>query len=309
MENDLKQAYRDMQKADFEEKSRLVYVGLKKEQSRLVDDMLKAEVLAHQEVRRVLTKNKKSGKLKGETTGIRPEFVESPAQAGSPLHKAMVASAEANFQDLMTFIREAEEWVNSVLDDKAWKVKGGKTVRFQYDVTGQNRAAAQRGYAKTNLRPATKAKILIGDKVTQRTIIHEIGHHIEFAVTEMDAPSSIGTRFRDYRVRKTMHSADIEPYMGYSRVAKAQQLNERLEGTNYKDDEVGWRDDFDKAMGSVRRAYYAGKDYSGLGRGGANSSEIISMGLEKLKSDPLDFVDKDPEWFKFMVGVLDGTFK
>lgn len=32
------------------------------------------------------------------------------------------------------------------------------------------------------------------------------------------------------------------------------------------------------------------------------------MGLEKLYKDPVKFAMDDPQYFKFMIGVIDGTF-
>lgn len=62
--------------------------------------------------------------------------------------------------------------------------------------------------------------------------------------------------------------------------------------------EIGVEDDWKKVFGE-RAARYAGKYYDG-------ATEILSMGMEKLYNDPLGFAKKDPEYFKFIVGVLRG---
>jgi len=36
------------------------------------------------------------------------------------------------------------------------------------------------------------------------------------------------------------------------------------------------------------------------------ATEIISMGLEKMYKDPIAFLDKDPEYFEFIVKVMWG---
>ena len=47
-------------------------------------------------------------------------------------------------------------------------------------------------------------------------------------------------------------------------------------------------------------AGYVGKTYAN------NSTEVFSMGMEQLYKDPISFAEDDPEYFKFIVGVLRG---
>ena len=69
-------------------------------------------------------------------------------------------------------------------------------------------------------------------------------------------------------------------------------------GQGYEGWEVGMDDDFGKAFSSPR---YVGKFYK------SRDTEIISMGMEKMLTEPVHFAKKDPEYFKFMVGVMSGT--
>lgn len=46
-------------------------------------------------------------------------------------------------------------------------------------------------------------------------------------------------------------------------------------------------------------AYYTGKSYLG-------ATEVLSIGMELLYSDPLEFAKRDPEFFKFTLGILNG---
>jgi hypothetical protein len=66
--------------------------------------------------------------------------------------------------------------------------------------------------------------------------------------------------------------------------------------------EKGRKDDFEKAFGTDGGAYYVGKVYD-RGRG-VVSTEVVSMGLEKLYSDPVGFMQNDPEYAQFVLGVL-----
>lgn len=61
--------------------------------------------------------------------------------------------------------------------------------------------------------------------------------------------------------------------------------------------EVGIADEFGKAFGSSKM--YCGKYYQ-------TGTELLSMGLQKLATNPVDFAVSDPEFFKFIVGIIRG---
>lgn len=75
-------------------------------------------------------------------------------------------------------------------------------------------------------------------------------------------------------------------------------------GLAYSTGEIGYKDRFDLAFqGDEYSAYYTGKKYDSL------STEILSMGVEKLYEDPSGFARRDPEFCAFIVGILDGTLR
>jgi hypothetical protein len=117
--------------------------------------------------------------------------------------------------------------------------------------------------------------LYVEQKTNAGTVIHELGHSLE-----------------------THHAVFIaaEGFL-YSRVKDepAKPL-----GQGYDPYEVGRDDDFAKAFGSHAR--YVGKHYKHA------ATEITSMGLEMMYNDAAGFATKDPEYFKFILGVLDGTF-
>ena len=51
------------------------------------------------------------------------------------------------------------------------------------------------------------------------------------------------------------------------------------------------------------KGFYTGKKYD------HPSSEVISMGMEFLYMDPVTFARTDPEYFKFIVGILRGDLR
>jgi hypothetical protein len=115
---------------------------------------------------------------------------------------------------------------------------------------------------------------------------HELGHALEDRVRAGEGTLKDRAReFLAYRV-------GAEPPM---------PLNEVLPTAGYGPDERGRKDGFDRAFGD--NGWYVGKDYA------HGSTEITSMGLQKLYEDPAGFAKADPEYFKFMVGVLRGTLR
>lgn len=110
------------------------------------------------------------------------------------------------------------------------------------------------------------------------TLVHEIGHAIETS-----------DRFvRDMVNNFLIHRVGDE---------KPKQLKKVFPGTKYRDDEVGRKDNFDKAF-EPTSAWYCGKDYP------HKTTEILSMGIQKMRDDPKGFFTKDPEYAKFIMSVL-----
>jgi hypothetical protein len=134
---------------------------------------------------------------------------------------------------------------------------------------------------------------------SQRTFIHEFGHQIEHGNPEV---RSLCEDFLRSRVGSE----------------SPKSLKELYPTAAYRDDERGLMDDFAKAHVAVgydegeaiRRAYYAGKDYSGVagknGLLGTTPTEILSMGMELMYRDAVAFSKADPEWFDLVSGVSTG---
>ena len=68
--------------------------------------------------------------------------------------------------------------------------------------------------------------------------------------------------------------------------------------------EIGNKDSFDRLFDDPKTHYYA--HYTGK-RYAAGSGEVVSMGLQAMYNDPVGFARKDPEYFKFIASLLDGT--
>lgn len=141
---------------------------------------------------------------------------------------------------------------------------------------------------------------------TQRPVIaHELGHH-------MEALFGVQKRAREFRKMRTDRSGTQDVNMA-----------KEFPTYGYSWSEWGNEDDFGKYAASSKlqkyrssrssvspdpevvrnAAAYTGKVYQD------GSTEIISVGLERLMEDPVHFARSDPEYFKFVVGVLDGTIR
>lgn len=111
-----------------------------------------------------------------------------------------------------------------------------------------------------------------------QTAVHELGHVIEFTKPGVKEAANAFLA----------HRCGDEPIVP---LAKA------IPKAGYGKDEVGRKDHFDKAFGE-HHAYYVGKQYAG------GATEVISMGLEKLYTDPVSFLQADPEYCQFLFHVL-----
>jgi len=140
------------------------------------------------------------------------------------------------------------------------------------------------GLANTEPRAhyaSDKKHINVGSNFHLGVAIHEMAHAIE-----IENPSVLKAclAFLEHRV--------IDE--------KAVSLNKQFPGNGFREDEFGRKDNFDAVFGE-ESAYYVGKSY------GESATEVLSMGLEHLFRDPVNFAKKDPEYAGFLVGVLNGS--
>lgn len=75
----------------------------------------------------------------------------------------------------------------------------------------------------------------------------------------------------------------------------------KLTGCNYRSDETAFKDDWVNRKASV----YCGKLYSSTGRiEDARSSELLTMGIQRLESSAFEFHRDDPDYFWFVLATL-----
>lgn len=126
--------------------------------------------------------------------------------------------------------------------------------------------------------------IYVPDEDSVSTFIHEMGHQLEGRTPKT---LSNALEFVRYRIEDA----------GTPNVS----MREATGIKSYHETEIGNEDSFGKAL-TRNRAFYAGKTYWDT------ATEIVSLGVEELHNDPVQFAQKDPEFFKFIVGTLRGSF-
>lgn len=151
-----------------------------------------------------------------------------------------------------------------------------------------------KGVAARDFYGEAGKKVWIGDASPVSSVLHETAHAIEHQWP------GVGDQAREFLAYRTAGE-------------KAEKLTDLFPGDRYAADEIARKDRFDRAF-SERDAWYTGKDYRPKPtRLGAKitrwPTEVLAMGLQKLYTDPVGFATNDPEFCKFVLGILDGTFR
>lgn len=131
------------------------------------------------------------------------------------------------------------------------------------------------GNYRGNYDPATKTANV---RVDSSNVVHEISHHLE---TENPA---IYQACKDFRKNRTQGES-------------LQKLSVLTGNPDYADHEEAYEDEWVKRGGH----HYMGKSYA---RWGGQATEILTMGMERLFSSPVEFLKNDPEYFRFLIGLL-----
>ena len=244
----------------------------------------------------------RGGDLKKNLSKAKKERVEkAQAETSAMLAEAMrVRELQLNYREKMA------EQVKAMLSLPAGEAASFAVSRIDPSVTPGNREALGGGlkwlsgiWAKGGGEPPPfsvertddRAHYLPGQKRLNiggregasgvRVAIHEVGHHLE---NEVPGVRQAAKQFLTHRLR-----GEKPVDMG------------TLPGRGSMKGEMGRKDNFEGAFGSS--AYYVGKDYL------SGDTEVVSMGLEKLYTDPVNFARADPEYCAFIVGLLNGRLR
>ena len=115
------------------------------------------------------------------------------------------------------------------------------------------------------------------------TMVHELGHMLE--------------------KRKPGVQQKVKEFLEY-RIGNEQPVDMgTVPGGDGMTGEMVRKNHFDRYFGLVD-AYYVGKVYVDEKTGEYEGSEILSMGIQALYSDPAGFIKADPEYARFVIGIL-----
>ncbi|MAH47782.1 hypothetical protein CMI37_18315 [Candidatus Pacearchaeota archaeon] len=152
--------------------------------------------------------------------------------------------------------------------------------------------------------------VLVDADSAIKTVVHELGHLVEWNVAGVQKAAQ---KFLAYRVRgetavglkKVFPTWNFKPYETgrkdkfrevWYRFWKKKKYGGRRESSLTEDQRLDLNERADV------NAYYEGKEY-------AQSTEIVSMGMELMYEDAVLFARYDPEYFKFIVGILRGDLR
>lgn len=181
--------------------------------------------------------------------------------------------------------KDGVDWLHKATAADAEVGTDGKplwTVWHQIDRKREQRAYHSGRTLTLDGREERMSIIALSNRSPRRTAIHELGHALEHQLPTVNARA---VEFAAYRIGD-------EPF---SKMALL------FPGHGYGEHEQGRKDKFDQAF-DRNSAYYIGKSYAG-------NSEVVSMGIEKLSVDPVGFAKNDPEFCKFILGILDGALR
>lgn len=121
---------------------------------------------------------------------------------------------------------------------------------------------------------AVKNNLFMSPASTEDVHAHEVGHVLE------DRHKKLGDLAKGFMYHRTG--------------------SESSSPINEKNAEVGVKDDWAKSFG-LTEGHYVGKYYNG-------ATEVIAMGVQLIYENPTKLAALDPEYFKFICGVLRGDF-
>lgn len=170
----------------------------------------------------------------------------------------------------------------SKLRDKGLKARAAEAQDFVSRIThtGNDDGVIRINYVQAGGRAHyehARKLISLGNDSPAETVAHELGHAIDQHIPGAQKA--------------------VAEFLEYRRAGEAAKPI----GEGYGKDEIGFDDEFRKAFGIDGR--YVGKVYK------SGATEILSMGIEKLYSDPYTFIHNDPEFAKLVIGVLDGSLR
>ncbi len=210
---------------------------------------------------------------------------------------AAINGSNAEFLKARKDLVKAENAVNQMIEDARRIVAVPQAVRGQVafgTVDSRLRSAVQAGarLAESYTHAALLPKLDVAHRASERPAYGGGVVHMDESATESEIMHEIthGTEVQNPAVL-----AAAVAFLQHRAGTEQPQLLSKLTGdSRYRADEYAYEDQF-AVRGGV---HYMGKDY----RGGA--TEILTRGIERLHNDPVEFMQNDPEYFRFILQTL-----
>lgn len=185
------------------------------------------------------------------------------------------------------YVKEVSPTIKQVVDDAmSWLSKGvakgnkGEDPFNDVEVGEIHPSKAQRSYY--DHRDGT---VGIAKGSSANAVVHEMGHRLELV---NPAVLAAAVAFLEERTKD-------EPL---------KRMKDVLPGCGYAPSEKGRKDSWEKLFpGKPWKAYYVGKVYPN------KMTEVVSMGMELMYTNPMHFARQDPEYFKLISAIMDGTIR
>jgi hypothetical protein len=279
--DELKKEYQELN-GRYESGTKL-YADLTREMSRL-DGVMTNTPKQDRTKPEYLNAEKRFDELRSNRTQLENELNSIKAQ-----RDGLAANARQEFLDeIKASIRKADPNPNNqtvtfsgfdagneqTMQDQMKVLRETLSSRLEMARSINTKAGGDSNEARGDYTPGTgNIKMYTGsfksDQQLRDTFTHEYGHSLE----EVPGVYRHSLAFRE---RRTIGE-------------------ESAQLPNYPDDVRGYQDKF--------KDIYAGRDY-----GPGNFTEIISVGLQRMTSNPGGFADEDPDYFDFVYSIMRGDF-
>jgi hypothetical protein len=255
------------------------------------------EVRHHEAVRTLLEEDIQAAVKEGRSpTDLHQRVLEVKRDliAARDAYDAAVRASDARLHEIVGLTeKERMEWATRFSGKKAEGIRGVQQAAESYltPLVGRPASGTTGQIAWKVLPPrddrayyhsGTRSVHLTTDDAVA-IAVHEWGHAVEAQVPGLE---QLAHDFHAYR------TAGETP----------QKLADLFPAHGYEPDEAGVADRWQDHFGETR-AYYVGKTYE------HGATEILSMGVEALYRDPAGFARNDPEYAKFIIGVLRGDLR
>lgn len=263
-------------------------------------------------------RNTRTGQIEQVPQGIDPGWDTNPGKSRFQKNQTLLSSKQAAIKDVLTSplpqrrtvesIRAAvlkatttEEAINALslpVDlQSSWQPDGriskaarpsikaatdflSKLVHKDYSSKLGITIHSKQGFRAYYSIQGRKAHVPLGNV---STTIHELAHHLETVFPEILASSRAFLKSR------------LKPQ------ERILQLRVLTKNPNYRSNELAFEDEWVTRGGSV----YMGKVYDvGKNIDKVYATELLTMGLERLFSNPVAFARQDPQYFDFLVKTL-----